>query len=445
MQTKLFSIILLLLFSVSYNCISQEKSVYVFKIAEEIDLPAWRKSKKAIEEAHQINADLIFLKLNTYGGSVLYADSISEKIFRSKIPVYVLIENNAASAGAFISLACDSIYMLSASTIGAATVVNGEGEKSAEKYQSYFRKKIRAKAEANGRNPDIAEAMVDESIEIEGVIEVGKLVTFTTLEAIKYGFCEAQVESIDEALKRAVGDEYKLTHQKLSEMDTILDFLTSSGFSGILIMIIIGGIYFELQSPGIGFPIAGSITAALLYFAPHYLEGLAENWEILLFILGLALIALEVFIIPGFGVAGILGVILVITGLTLSLVGNVGFEFSPVDGDELSSALFTVIISTILSISLSIYFGIKLVGSAAFNHLILNTSQNKDEGYIAVDTKEFALIGKEGITTTVLMPVGKVEINDTIYDATAETGYIEKGQKVKVIRFETAQLFVRKV
>jgi membrane-bound serine protease (ClpP class) len=445
MQTKLFSIIVLLFFSFGYNCISQKKSVYVFKIAEEIDLPAWRKSKKAIEEAHQINADLIFIKLNTYGGSVLYADSISEKIFRSKIPVYVLIENNAASAGAFISLACDSIYMLSASTIGAATVVNGEGEKSAEKYQSYFRKKIRAKAEANGRNPDIAEAMVDESIEIEGVIEIDKLVTFTTLEAIKYGFCEAQVESIDEALKRVVGDEYKLTHQKLSEMDTILDFLTSSGFSGILIMIIIGGIYFELQSPGIGFPIAASITAALLYFTPHYLEGLAENWEILLFIVGLVLIALEVFVIPGFGVAGISGVILVITGLTLSLVGNVGFEFSPVDGNELIRALFTVIISTALSISLSIYFGVKLVDSKAFSHLILNASQNKDEGYIAVDTKEFDLVGTEGITTTVLMPVGKVEINNSIYDATAETGYIEKGQKVKIIRFETTQLFVRKV
>ena len=444
MKKKIFSIILLFIFSASYNCISQEKSVYIFKIAEEIDLPAWRKAKKAIEEANQLNADIIFLKLNTYGGSVLYADSISEKIFRSEVPVYVLIENNAASAGAFISLACDSIYMLSASTIGAATVVNGEGEKSAEKYQSYFRKKIRAKAEANGRNPDIAEAMVDESIEIEGIIEVGKLVTFTTLEAIKYGFCEAQVKSIDEALKRSGVDEYKLTHQKLSEMDTILDFLTSSGFSGILIMIIIGGIYFELQSPGIGFPIAASICAAILYFAPHYLEGLAENWEILLFIVGLALIALEVFVIPGFGVAGISGITLVITGLTLSLVGNVGFEFSPVNGDELSRALFTVIISTVLSISLSIYVGFKLVGTKGFSKFILHTSQNKDEGYIAVDTKEFDLVGKEGITATVLMPVGKIEINNSIYDATAETGYIEKGQKVIVIRFETAQLFVRK-
>ena len=445
MQVKLFASFIFLYFLTTTTSFSQEKNVYVFKIAEEIDAPAWRKTKKAIEEAHATNADLIFLKLNTYGGSVLYADSISEKIFRAKIPVYVLIENNAASAGAFISLACDSIYMLSASTIGAATVVNQEGEKMAEKYQSYFRKKIRAKAEANGRNPNIAEAMVDESIAIEGVIEEGKLITFTTLEAIEHGFCEAQVESIEDALKRAGIGEYRLTIQKLSKTDTILDFLTSSAVSGFLIMIIIGGIYFELQSPGIGFPIVASLIAALLYFAPHYLEGLAENWEILLFIGGVILLVLEVFVIPSFGVAGIAGILLIITGLTLSLVGNVGLEFSPVNGDELAQALFTVIVSIVLSISLSIYFGIKVLNSKLFGSLILETSQNKEDGYIAVDRSEFELIGREGITTTILRPVGKVEIDGTIYDASAETGYIEQGEKVRVQKFETAQLFVRKL
>ncbi|MBL4625265.1 MAG: nodulation protein NfeD [Flavobacteriales bacterium] len=445
MRYKTILALSILFFSFLLTGFSQEKSVYVFKIAEEIDMPAWRKSKKAIEEAHRINADLIFLKMNTYGGSVLYADSISEKIFRSSIPVYVLIENNAASAGAFISLSCDSIYMLSASTIGAATVVDGTGEKSAEKYQSYFRKKIRAKAEANGRDPNIAEAMVDESIAIEGVTEEGKLVTFTTLEAIEHGFCDAQVGSIEEALAHAGIKEYKLTFQKLSEIDTILDFLTSSAVSGFLIMIIIGGIYFELQSPGIGFPILASLIAALLYFAPHYLEGLAENWEILLFIGGVILLALEVFVIPGFGVAGVLGIILVISGLTLSLVGNVGFEFSPVNGDELAQALFTVIISMVLSVSLSIYFGVKLLNSKLFGSLILETSLNKEDGFISVDSSEFELIGREGITTTILRPVGKIEIDGNIYDASAESGYIEQGEKVKVVRFETAQLFVRSI
>ncbi len=424
---------------------AQQKEVYVFKIVEEIDAPAWRKTKKAIDEAENNNADLIVIRMNTYGGSVLYADSISDKIFRSKLPVYVLIENNAASAGAFISMACDSIYMQTGSTIGAATVVNQAGEPMPDKYQSYMRKKMRAKAEANGRNPEIAEAMVDPSVIVPGVSDSGKVVTFTTLEAMKYGFCEGEANSVAEVLEIVGIKDYNLAEQQLSEMDSILDFLMSSGVSGFLIMIIIGGIYFELQSPGIGFPILASLVAALLYFAPNYLEGMAENWEILLFVAGLILLALEVFVIPGFGIAGILGALFVVSGLTLSLVGNVGFEFTPANGDELARALFTVIISTLLAIVVSIYLGSKLLSSTMFSRFVLETSQNKEDGFIGVDATEFDLLNKEGVTSTILRPVGKVEIEGIIYDATAEVGYIEQGEKIKVIRFETAQLFVRKI
>lgn len=419
--------------------------VYTFNIKEEIDPPIWRKTKKAIEEAHRIKADLIFIVMNTYGGRVDIADSIRTKILQSKIPVYVLIENNAASAGALISIACDSIYMQPASTIGAATVVDQSGQQVPDKYQSYMRKKMRATAEETGRDPDIAEAMVDPDKVVPGISDSGKVLTFTTKEAIEHGFCEGQFNSIGEVLSAIGFNDYEVVKQKLSTIDAMIDFLTSTAISGILIMIIIGGIYFELQSPGVGFPILASITAAILYFAPLYLEGMAENWEIIIFIVGIGLLAVEIFAIPGFGVAGIFGIIMIVMGLTLSLVGNVGFDLSSFHGGAIVRALFVVVVASILSLTGSAFFGARFIKTKLFGRLMLQTVQNKEDGYIAVDASEFELIGREGIAATILRPSGKVEIDSDLYDATAETGYIEKGEKVRVVKYETAQLFVRKV
>lgn len=421
-----------------------KKKVYVFNIREEIDKPAWRKTKDAIDEAHNLKADLILIRMNTYGGRVDIADSIRTKILHSQVPVVVLIENNAASAGALISIACDSIYMMSGSTIGAATVVNQEGTPMPDKYQSYMRKKMRSTAEQTGRNPDIAEAMVDPDKSVPGISDSGKVVTFTTKEAIAHGFCEAQVSGIEEALAHYGMDEYEIVKQQLSFVDALLDFFTSSMISGLLIMVIIGGIYFELQSPGIGFPLAAAVIAAVLYFSPLYLEGLAENWEILIFILGLGLVGLEIFVIPGFGVAGVSGIVLLATGLVLSLLDNVGFDFAPINGDAVLKAVFVVLLSSSLALGISVFLAARLLKTSMFNHIALKTDQPLDEGYVGVDPTLQSLVGKEGVAATVLRPAGKVEIEGKLYDATSETGYIDAGTVVMVVRYETAQLVVQK-
>ncbi len=319
--------------------------VYTFDIMEEIAPAAWRKTKNAFEEAEKLNADIILIHMNTFGGALDAADKIRTRILESKIPVYVFIDNNAASAGALISIACDSIYMRKGGSIGAATVVNQTGEVLPDKYQSYMRSMMRSTAETNGRNPEIAEAMVDPSVFIEGIIDSGKVLTFTTSEALKFKFCEATAETIEDVLAKAGIENYEIKKQYLGPMDNFIGFLINPFVSGILIMIIIGGIYFELQTPGVGFPIIAAITAAALYFAPLYIEGLAANWEILIFLAGLLLLALEIFVIPGFGVAGISGIILIISGLTLSLIDNTGFDFSKVPLSGITKALLTVIIS----------------------------------------------------------------------------------------------------
>ncbi len=436
--------------------------VYKFDIKQEIGPITWRHTKEGIEEAEKINADLILIHMNTYGGLVDAADSIRTKILNCKIPVYVFIDNNAASAGALISMACDRIYMRQGANIGAATVVDQSGKEMPDKYQSFMRSMIRSTCEAHGkdtiingtdttfkwvRDPNIAQAMVDASIYIEGIIDSGKVLTFTTNEAIEHGFCEGSAESVDEVLKLAGIKHFEIKTYEISSAGKIVDFFINPYLSSILIMIIIGGIYFELQSPGIGFPIIASIIAASLYFAPLYIEGLAENWEIIIFFVGIVLLALEVFVIPGFGIAGVSGIILIILGLSLSMVDNVDFEFTTPNLIPVFKSLFIVVGSFFLSIVLSIWLSNKLLTSvnSPLSRFVLHSKQNPDEGFIAVDNEAKKMIGKEGTAETILRPSGKVRVDDEIYDAMANTGFVKAGAKIKVLRFEYGQLYVKEV
>jgi membrane-bound serine protease (ClpP class) len=314
-----------------------------------------------------------------------------------------------------------------------------------DKYQSYMRSTMRATAEAKGRNPDIAQAMVDASIAIDGINDSGKVLTFTASEAMKHGFCEGMAESIPEVLAMNGITDYELKNFEPTPIDNLIGWLINPAISGILIMIIIGGIYFELQTPGVGFPLAAAVTAATLYFAPLYLEGLAENWEIILFLAGLVFIGIEIIVLPGFGVAGVAGIALVLTGLTLSLVNNVGFDFEMVMPNKLITAGLTVILGLILGLFGSISLARKFLTSTMMSNVVLTGIQRKEDGFIGIDASESALVGHEGIAFTILRPSGKVEIEGELYDATALNGFIEKGEQIKVVKHEMAQLFVKKV
>ncbi len=436
------------------------KIVYVFKIFREIGSTSWIHTQEAFREAEKANAGCIILHMNTYGGQVVFADSIRTKILNSNIPVYVFIDNNAASAGALISIACDSIYMRPGANIGAATVVNQSGEKMPDKYQSYMRSTIRATAEAHGadtiitandtiikwhRDPKIAEAMVDERIYIPGVIDTGKVLTFTALEAIKNGYCEGEANSVKDVIENKLKiKNYKIEEYKPSFYDGLKGFLMNPVFQGILILVIMGGIYFELQTPGVGFPLLAAGIAALLYFSPLYIDGIAENWEILLFVIGLVLIGLEVFVIPGFGIAGVSGITLVITGLTLSMLHNNAFDFSGVSFDEFFRALATVMTGFILSIGLGIYLSNKLISKGPFAKVALKTTEQVEDGFISVENSLKDLVGRTGIAYTVLRPAGKIKIDDEQYDAVAETSYIEKDEEIEIVKFSHGQLYVKK-
>ncbi len=436
--------------------------IFTFDIKDMIAAPTWRITREAVKEAMSMGADLIILHLNTYGGEVSAADSIRTKLLNTTVPVYVFIDDNAASAGALIAIACDSIYMKPGGKIGAATVVNQTGEQVPDKYQSYMRATMRATAEAHGkdtiisgsdttvvwhRNPSIAEAMVDPRLYVAGVSDTGQVLTFTANEAVSHGYCEGIVESIDEIISNLGIEEYELKSYSQSGIEKIIGFLIRPMISGILIMIIIGGIYFELQSPGIGFALAASIIAALLYFAPLYLEGMAEYWELIVFIIGVILIMVEIFAIPGFGVAGVAGIIAMVTGLTLSLVDNVVFDAPEFTGEGLSllmKSLSLVLVAILLGLIFSLWATKKLLTTTAFSNLSLKSEQRMEEGFIGVETEQKTLVGVSGVAHTVLRPSGKVKINEKLYDAKSEYGFIEKGASIKVIRYETGQVYVIK-
>jgi membrane-bound serine protease (ClpP class) len=387
---------------------------------------------------------MILVRMNTYGGMVDYADSIRTALLRSKIRTVVFIDNNAASAGALIALACDRIYMRPGGSIGAASVVNPQGEIMPEKYQSYMRGLMRTTAESKKRDPRIAEAFVDPDVAIKGLTEKGKVLTLTTSEAVKVGYCDGTAESVADVLKAEGLKTYQLTEQKLTWTDRIINFLISPAVSGFLILLIIGGIYFEMQSPGIGFALLVSIVAALLFFAPLYLEGLAANWEIGLFILGVLLLALEIFVIPGFGVAGILGIVMIIGALTLSLVMNDIFDFTITGSEQLTTSFLLVIVSMVAAILVSVIFGRAILKTSLFQRLVLQDEQRSQLGY-SISQPHAALQARQGIAKTDLRPSGKIEVEGKWYDAVALDGYIEKGSEIYIEKQENYNLFVRRV
>lgn len=418
--------------------------IYKFDIKEEIAPPIWHLTEKAYEEAREGNFDLVLIHMNTYGGMVNSADSIRTAILSSDIPTYVLIDNNAASAGALISIACDSIYMVPGANIGAATVVNQTGEQMPDKYQSYMRSMMRSTAEANGRDPEIAQAMVDDRISVPGVIDSGMVLTFTTSEAIEHGFCEGEVENIEELLTRAGIEDYEIYNQKLTAGDSIIRFLINPMVSGILIMLIVGGLYFELQSPGIGFPLAAAILGAILYFAPLYIEGLVENWEIVIFFVGVVLLAVELFVVPGFGFFGVTGIVLIFVSLALAMVGNDGFNFTLPDVTAIIHALILVSFSSLLGLIGSYYLSKKLFSTRSMLNLSLATTQQRSEGF-GIDIEAYKkVIGDNGIAHTDLRPSGKIKVEDEYFDAVSVSGFVEKGCSVKILGYENAQLMVKK-
>ena len=431
-----------LLLSVCAFCNDSLTVFYRIRLDQDIDPSSQRLVTTGLEKAREAHADYVILDLDTYGGAVNAADSIRSAILRYEKPVVAFVNMQAASAGALISIACDSIYMKTGSSIGAATVVNQTGEVMPDKYQSFMRGMMRATAEATGRDPKIAESMTD----------TANVLSLTPTEAIAVGFCEGICETEFEVAEKIVGgNEFVIKNMEddMTWLDKLIQLLLNPLLQSIFMMMIIGGIFVEIRTPGIGLPLVTAIVGALLYFAPAYIGHLAQSWEILLFVVGLLLIAVEIFVLPGFGICGISGIIAVITALAFSMVDNI--EFFHWDGSlnlrPIIQPLGIVVLSAAASIFGSVWIVRKLYDTRSFDRIALRQEMKSEEGFTGVVSGLEELVGQSVTVFTDMRPGGKVITSDgRIHEASLKFGgFVSKGETLRVVSAEQGRLYCEKL
>ena len=437
----LFALISALLLSLTLNASDSLTVFYRIRLDQDIDPSSQRLVTLGLEKAVAAEADYILLDINTYGGAVNAADSIRSAVLHSDIPVVAYINMQAASAGALISIACDSIYMKTGSSIGAATVVDQTGQVMPDKYQSFMRGMMRATAQANGRDPHIAEAMTD----------TANVLSMTPSEAVAVGYCEGICESEFEVAQKVTGnDEFIIKNMEddMTWLDRLIQFLLNPLLQSIFMMMIIGGIFVEIRTPGIGLPLLTAMVGALLYFAPGYLGHLVSYWEIILFFVGLVLIGIEIFVLPGFGVCGITGIIAVVVSLAFAMVDNA--ELFHWDGtlnlEPVLMPLGIVIISASVAIFGSVWLVKKLYATRSFDHIALRQEMKAEEGFTGVVIGLESLVGETVTVFTDLRPSGKVMTSDgRLLEATLKYGgFASKGESVKVVSAEQGRVYCTK-
>jgi len=389
-----------------------------------------------VNEAEKMHADGIIFHVNTPGGRIDSAVDIKDAILNSKVPTIAFVDKSAISAGSLISLACDSIYMAAGSSIGAATAVDLEGKKASEKVISYMRAQMRATAQAKNRRTDIAEAMVDEDIAIPGLTAKGKLLTLTYTEALTVGISNGTVTGVDDILARLGKKNTPVIESRINWAERVVRFLTDPIVSSLLLTIGFLGLVMELKAPGWGIGGTIALIALGLFFGSHYIVKLAGILEILLFAAGVLFVLFEIFIAPGFGIPGVVGIILILASFFLSLVGKM-----PSRGDFMTAA-HTMGWTFLLTVVLGYFVIRQLPKTKLFNKIIMAAVENRSEGFSSADTAG-ELVGMTGTATSNLRPAGKAEINGRRLDVVTEGEYVLKGAPIVVTEVHGSRIVVK--
>jgi len=400
--------------------------VHIIHISGMINEGIFTLTRRGLNNAVKDNASYVIVEIDTFGGLVASAVRIRDILLESTIPTVAFIKNRAWSAGALIALACNKIVFTESGSMGAA-----EPRPLEEKTVSALRAEFEATAEKRRRNPEIAGAMVDQSISIKDIKPAGKLLTLTAKQAKELGYADFIANDYEELWKElklanpSVIDENMNWSERLSQItsDTTYSFLFLLG--GILLLIV------EFQIPGFGIPGVLGITLIVLTFVGNYLAGLAGIESIILIIGGIILLLIELHT-PGFGITGIAGIISIFISLYLVLGGGI-------------NAVRSLTMATILVVAIVILFIRYLPESFVWKRVALKESERSESGYTTVVVNQEGLIGKEGVALTLLRPVGTVEIEGRRYDCLTEGEYIPSGSKVIVTKVVGNKIFVRKI
>jgi len=428
-------------------------TVYRVPINGTIDLGLPPFIKRTLEEAKTKNASAVIFDINTFGGRVDAATQIKDAILASDIETIAFINRRAISAGALISLSCEKIFMTGGALIGAATAVDMSGKKGSEKVISFMREEMASTAEKRGRNKEIARGMVDEDLsfthlvidgdsmlvnDIEGRKE-GKLISLTTDQALKYQIADGTYETVSSIIDSLGYGSIELIETSENWSEKIVRFLTDPVVASLLTTFGFLGILFELQSPGWGIPGFVGLTCLILSLSASYIAELATMSDLIFTMAGLALIFLEMLVIPGFGVIGIGGIGLVLYGMYLLLLPDV-----PV-GDEIVGQAMDGFLIGLLGAMVGLFLLLKIMIKSKFwEQLTAPSSQEKNKGYSNSQGWE-TLKGHPGTTDTDLHPSGWIIINDKRIFVVSEGGYIEKGKKIEVLSVEGNRVTVREL
>lgn len=406
-----------------------KETVVIIPIEEEVEKGLFAFLTRAIQSAEEKHADAIIFDINTFGGAVDAASEIGKLINSVDIKKIAFINNKAISAGAYISLFADEIYMVPDGTMGAAAVIDQSGNTAGKKAESYWSSAMKGAAKQKDRDPIYAEAMVVKGIDLPKLkAKKSDLLTLTANQAVEVGYSEGTVKNFNELLSKLGYDDASVEHVDVSFAEKVARFLTNPIVVPILLSIASLGLVVELYSPGFGIPGTMGITALLLFFYGHLVAGLAGYESLILFIIGIILIIAE-FFLPG-AIAGILGVAAII-GSLLMAGGNIMYM-----GISILIAMLVAIIGMILMVKV---FGKRM---KIFKKMILSDSTSTESGYVS-NVNRLELVGQIGVTITPLRPAGSITINDERLDVVTEGSYIENGQKVKVIKVEGSRIVVR--
>ena len=454
--------------------ISLANTVYHIPIEGTIDLGLPPFIERSIAEAEENNAKAIIFEVNTFGGRVDAATQIKDAILDSKVPTVAFINKRAISAGALISLSCEKVFMAGGATIGATTAVDMQGNKASEKVISYMREEMAATAEKRGRDKYIARGMVDEELEfpnkvmkefindgevidtiktkvyylvIEGdtvtVDDIegrkqGNLITLTTEQSLKYKIADASIENFEAVLDTLGFSNLVVNKTTENWSENFVRFLTNPVVASLLTTFGFLGILFELQSPGWGIPGSIGLICLILSLSASYIAELATMSDLLVILMGMLFIMLEAFVFPGFGVAGVAGIIFILWGLYLLLLPDV-----PVGEEVLSQASNGLIIGIIGGLVGLVLLFRAMTKTKFWRDLTSPDIQKKEDGYVASFGWE-KLVGEEALTETDLHPSGWINVGKERVFALSEGNFIDKNEKVVILSVDGNRVVVRK-
>jgi membrane-bound serine protease (ClpP class) len=419
------------LLSANNSFASSDKKVFVIPLEKEVEQGLREFLKRSFAEAEEANASHIILEINTPGGAVNAATDIAKLMRDTKIPMTAYINNQALSAGAYIALNADEIVMVSGSVMGAAAIIDQQGNTAGKKAESFWHAEMQSAAKLNDRNPIYALAMADEDVDLPDLgSERGALLTLNSDQAFEVGYAEKIVNNKAELLEYLNLSEAEIYESKVSLAEKFARFITNPIVVPILLSIGSLGLVLELYSPGFGIPGLMGASALLLFFYGHLVAGLAGLEAILLLIIGVILILLELFV-PG-GIMGLIGIVAIIISLFLSTDNIVNMSISIV---------IAFIVTIIASILLFKFVGLE---RGIFRHIILKDATNTEQGYVSNETK-LELIGLEGTTITPLRPAGTVLMGKERMDVVSEGGYIGENKKVKIVTTAGSRVVVREI